>query len=1042
MKKKIMAVALSALMAFSVMPMSAFATFAEGTTPTEIKATYDWYSTPTEDVDTYEIDSIGDLAGLANITMDNVVVGETTIAKHDFEGDVVKLAADLAFADSEYWFYKTSSTEINYVIGTFKGTFDGQGHAISGLKMVNNTSTKSMMALFNTMSGTLKDLTVSNVDICVSSKDNQGVICVTNAGTIENCHAKTVTINDGGQGALAAVGFCYKLNNGASINGCSVTDLTIDVDSATRAAGFIGTIFSNATVTDSHVKTAKMYLGKDDTSKLIAIGGFVGEIEGTKTSSITNCTVTGLEMVLKGTLTDGFSPLTPGGFIGSISYSANIETCSVTGAIDATETTDDFVVGGFVGDYGSASQKYSIAMKNCTANVDIQANGFAGGFVGKASISTTMTPTYTSSYKGSATYENCTATGDVTSLSATAGGFVAIGDRGTYENCTATGDVVGKVAGGFWGEITPNTAGLSLTIDTCEASGTVTGETVASGFIGQMTTSNENNKNTTVVTISNSTATYDINSKNGEIISFVKETVSSGSDSHYVTSGNAVRFDKTISIMANSETAVGEDISVSINIESGGSFNACELELTYDAAKLTFNKEASTLNGATVTAENGVLKLVDYGASQKFDNGIYTLVFTAIKGGDADIALTSAGFGTSASAETDNLAKANCDGVAVTVNVKHGITLDSNFTGNSSIANGENYMFSFETVTGAYYDYDTPTVTMDGEAATVIDNGDGTWTVENVTGNLVISGTRTPKTYGVTIDGNAEESATYGVDYTFTLPEDIAPGLDEGTRYSVGSVTVDGNPVNYTTEGTNVTISGTNITGAVEIEITETPLPATKVTVTVAGDGAGAAEGYATVADKGEDYTLTLRPEKGYVYTVKAEGLDVQQSDNAYTVKAGEENVVFTVTRAVDVTSAKATEYVTLNGGTMWLVQIGEKSKVDGKVYTYDGQAMFWSEKYNAYVTLVVGTATAPAITADKFNIITGTAIVVTSNKDVNMSGSVDANDAQLVWNMYNSQYSDFTTNVTIEKFLRADVNVDGTITVADATAIVSSILK
>ena len=46
-------------------------------------------------------------------------------------------------------------------------------------------------------------------------------------------------------------------------------------------------------------------------------------------------------------------------------------------------------------------------------------------------------------------------------------------------------------------------------------------------------------------------------------------------------------------------------------------------------------------------------------------------------------------------------------------------------------------------------------------------------------------------------------------------------------------------------------------------------------------------------------------------------------------------------------------------------------------------------------------------------------------NFDVNLSGQVDINDAQLTYDMYNAKYEDFDT-VSMHRFLEADVNGDG----------------
>ena len=53
----------------------------------------------------------------------------------------------------------------------------------------------------------------------------------------------------------------------------------------------------------------------------------------------------------------------------------------------------------------------------------------------------------------------------------------------------------------------------------------------------------------------------------------------------------------------------------------------------------------------------------------------------------------------------------------------------------------------------------------------------------------------------------------------------------------------------------------------------------------------------------------------------------------------------------------------------------------------------------------------------------------------------MDANDAQLVWNMYQpNMYKDFT-DVTMDKYLSADVNKDSVVDVKDARWIINAVL-
>ena len=59
----------------------------------------------------------------------------------------------------------------------------------------------------------------------------------------------------------------------------------------------------------------------------------------------------------------------------------------------------------------------------------------------------------------------------------------------------------------------------------------------------------------------------------------------------------------------------------------------------------------------------------------------------------------------------------------------------------------------------------------------------------------------------------------------------------------------------------------------------------------------------------------------------------------------------------------------------------------------------------------------------------------------MNLTNAADINDAQLVWNMYNAEYSDFQ-KVNVRKFLEADMTADGKLDTADAAAIIALITK
>ena len=168
----------------------------------------------------------------------------------------------------------------------------------------------------------------------------------------------------------------------------------------------------------------------------------------------------------------------------------------------------------------------------------------------------------------------------------------------------------------------------------------------------------------------------------------------------------------------------------------------------------------------------------------------------------------------------------------------------------------------------------------------------------------------------------------------------------------------------------------------------------------------------------------------------------LMQSGNVFTI-AGEDvevgTIQFTVTKTLKYDGFQVSQYLQFNGTMVWLVK-NEVAKTSGSVYTYDGNPMFWSEQYDAYCYLVIA-QTAEAIAFDKVGLQTGNAVSIDYGMDVNNSGKVDMNDAQLTYNLYNNKYQSFSSTVTMEKILRADVNGSGYVDTEDACAIVNKIL-
>ncbi len=486
-------------------------------------------------------------------------------------------------------------------------------------------------------------------------------------------------------------------------------------------------------------------------------------------------------------------------------------------------------------------------------------------------------------------------------------------------------------------------------------------------------------------------------------------------------------------------------VNVGVAHSSETLFNAAELVLEYDSDKLTFVSVSNSAGSADLkySVQNGELTIQDFGDDKTFDTANYVITFEAAEvteeNAPANVTLTSAKFIHKENAKTSDLIEAvelNPASVNITISkVTYTVTLpsDENITGNAVASEGDDYTFTVAEPNNYTYDI---TVTVNGVEIETVTGPDenGTYTIPAayVTGAIDITYTRSANSYTVTWEGTGAEdvtnkptNATYNTNFTFTLPADkAAEGLVEGYSYTL-KMTIGGAEYNgYSIEeGTrNYTIPGSDIIGNIVIIVTKNVEANETFGVTVDGNGAGNVTVDATPVVKGEDASITLNPETGYTYTVTATigGVlaNVTNSGNVYTVGNVEGNVVFTVTKTLITDGVNVYDYV----GGMSLVTFAP-TLVEGKVPTYDGSVMYYSEKYAAYCWLVSDNTLTSDVAKTKIDAQTGTAINVNYYMDINKTTKIDAADAQLVWNMYNAMYGDFTSGVTMAQFLAADQN-------------------
>ncbi len=509
-----------------------------------------------------------------------------------------------------------------------------------------------------------------------------------------------------------------------------------------------------------------------------------------------------------------------------------------------------------------------------------------------------------------------------------------------------------------------------------------------------------------------------------------------------LTITNAAAASYTAGITASAaEIAVGETVYFDIAVNQA--FAAAELAVSYPSALLTFNETASVLNGAAVTVNGDTLTIVDHGETQSAGTA-YKLAFSAASDGAATVTLTDAAFSERDSAKTEDLTVASVSPAEASITVKkasHTVQLPEILTGNTTVEDGADYTFA---VTNVYYNY-VVTATVGGVNATVVDNKDGTYTVENVTGALVITASRTAKQFTVTFTTStgvslpANGTATYGTDYAFVMP------VKEHYSISITSAKYeDGSTVQYANDAGTVTFTGAAVIQNITIAIDQVQADAT---VSVIGTGASDAV-YTPYAAPGTAYTLTVNKNASYTYDVTAAvngtELALTVNGNAYTIAASDVqigSIVFTVNKKLPTSGISVSQYLQLDDSSLWLIR-NTAAQVADSTYTYKGTAMFWSEKYNAYCILVAAdTMNADDVIASDLALVPGAAVSVSYGCDVNKSGKVDANDAQLVYNMYKADYAGFDADVTMEKFLRADVNGSGSVNVDDAAAVITAIL-
>ena len=438
------------------------------------------------------------------------------------EGSVfeIKSAAEFAALTDSFSFNNDQAFELKVNIDlagkdwtpikSFKGTFNGNGHTIKGLKISAGENYNA--GLFGNIIGSSEQLTEIN-DLKIELSDDGNLNTITDAlyvgglaGQAGNSVINNVSVSGG------------KLN----VSGNNETnDLTV--------GGIVGNIYFNSTISNSG-SDIEIEITETLSLRAVCVGGIAGYAEGTigNSSSHGNITVTASRNVNAGGIVGQSNAETSSckaygnvtintatdacaGGITGYQLSGELKSCNTYGNVIIVSTSNEAYAGGIVGKYNQNNQ----TIDGCHSEGDIKAEStnshtWAGGIIGlgsnttftnssskgeiKATVSIAEKIAYAGGIIGQAgiDFTKCSSTGNIIaearnqSGNSSAGGIIGSGGT-TFTSCSATGDIkaLAEVAGSYAyaGGIT-GTANNLLNLNSCTSGGTVSSEGSLRAFAG------------------------------------------------------------------------------------------------------------------------------------------------------------------------------------------------------------------------------------------------------------------------------------------------------------------------------------------------------------------------------------------------------------------------------------------------------------------------------------------------------------------------------------------------------------------------------
>lgn len=205
-----------------------------------------------------------------------------------FKGKTVTLAADITLTDT--W------TPVGVSVNEpFRGTFDGAGHTISGMKMSSLAAREYGYGFFKLIiSATVKNVIFDNATVDMRNSNIVGIVAGYSYGssTFENVHVTSSTVYAYGK-VGGMVGMADEDRATTTFTGCSVEDSTIHV--GYNGAGFLGLAMGKCKFAGSYLKNNEVIV--DENSEGF---GALTELDTTVTCDGSVATCAGNGTVIKG----------------------------------------------------------------------------------------------------------------------------------------------------------------------------------------------------------------------------------------------------------------------------------------------------------------------------------------------------------------------------------------------------------------------------------------------------------------------------------------------------------------------------------------------------------------------------------------------------------------------------------------------------------------------------------------------------------------------------------------------------------------------